>query len=155
MKMISGLLQVIVLVSLVGISPLLGATEGRVAGTVVDPDGNPLADVQITVVARNYDFETQRTTNKKGRFNLLVMDATREYGIILEKDGYQTIQEPIDPPLGDTLRHTWTMVPGSGGAPAVATPSAGERIQTFQGRSAWRKSSAAGEKRVSSMECAM
>jgi tetratricopeptide (TPR) repeat protein len=102
-------------------APVLGGQEGRVAGTVVDPEGNPIEGVQITVVARNYDFETTRTTNKKGRFNLLVMDATREYGIVLEKEGFATIQEPIDPPLGDTLRHTWTMVPGSGGGAPAAT----------------------------------
>ncbi len=107
------------------VAPVLGAQEGRVAGTVVDPEGNPIEEVQITVVARNYDFETTRITNKKGRFNLLVMDATREYGIILEKEGFVTIQEPIDPPLGDTLRHTWTMVPGSGGgAPAASSAMA-------------------------------
>lgn len=102
------------------VTPMMGAQEGRVAGTVVDSDGNPLADVAITVVARNYDYETTRTTNKKGRFNLLVMDATREYGIQLVKDGYVTIQEPIDPPLGDTLRHTWTMQSGSGGGGGAA-----------------------------------
>ena len=104
-------------------SPAIGGQEGRVAGTVVDPDGNPLADVQITVKARDYEFETTRTSNKKGRFNVLVMDATREYGIILEKEGFMTIQEPLDPPLGDTLRHTWTMQPGSGGGAPVAAPT--------------------------------
>ena len=104
-------------------SPIMGAQEGRVAGTVVDPDGTPLADVLITVVARDFDFETERTTNKKGRFNLLVMDATRQYGIRLEKEGFATIEEPIDPPLGDTLRHTWTLVPGSGGGAAGAARS--------------------------------
>lgn len=101
-------------------APTMAAQEGRVAGTVVDSDGNPIADVQITVKALNYDFETKRTSNKKGRFNVLVMDATREYGIILEKEGYATIQEPVDPPLGDTLRHTWTMVSGTGGGGGAA-----------------------------------
>ena len=109
-------------------SPMMGAQEGRVAGTVVDSDGNPLADVAITVVARNYDYETTRTSNKKGRFNLLVMDATREYGIQLVKEGYVTIQEPIDPPLGDTLRHTWTMQSGSGGGAATSAVSTGEQM---------------------------
>lgn len=109
-------------------SPMMGAQEGRVAGTVVDSDGNPLADVTITVKARNYDYETTRTSNKKGRFNVLVMDATRDYGIQLVKEGYVTIEEPIDPPLGDTLRHTWTMQSGSGGGSAATTVSTGEAM---------------------------
>lgn len=111
--LISGL----ALMSMVGLSvaPMQAGAEGRVAGTVVDPDGNPVVGAVITVKALGYDFETSRTTNKKGRFTLLVMDATKEYSIRLEAEGFATIEEPFDPPLGDTMRHTWTMQPGSGG----------------------------------------
>jgi len=103
---------------LMAVSPVLGGTEGRVAGTVEDPEGNPLVGVQVHVKAIGYDYETSRTTNKKGRFNVLVMDATKDYVIRLEMAGFSTIEEPLDPPLGDTMRHTWTMVPGSGGGSA-------------------------------------
>ena len=96
-------------------APMQAGSEGRVAGSVVDPEGDPLEGVLITVRAIGYDFETTRTTNKKGRFTLLVMDATKDYEIRLDFAGYVPIQEPFDPPLGDTLRKTWTMVPGSGG----------------------------------------
>ena len=113
-----------VLLVLIVVSPALGAGEGRIAGTVVDPDGNPLEGVQITVKATGYSFETTRTTNKKGRFTLLLMDATKDYTIRLEMDGFGTIEEPLDPPLGDTLRHTWTLVPGHGGAAPAAVAGA-------------------------------
>lgn len=136
--------------SAVAVPPALGAGEGRVAGTVVDADGKPLAEVQITVVARDYDFETERTTNKKGRFNLLIMDATREYAIILERDGFVTIQEPIDIPLGDTLRHTWTMTPGSGGGARPA--AAGMGGETSMGPSESSATGQAGRKYSQGME---
>ena len=108
----------------VAAGPVSAGQEGRVAGTVVDQNGNPLENAKVTVFAVNYEYETERITNKKGRFNLLVMDATREYGIRIEKEGFATIEEPFDPPLGDTLRKTWTMTSGSGG-PASSPGAAG------------------------------
>jgi len=110
---------------LTSVAPILAGAEGRLAGTVVDADGNPIVGAVITVRAVDYDFETTRTTNKKGRFTLLVMDATKDYKIRLEAEGFLPIEEPFDPPLGDTMRHTWTMVPGSGGGGAGMAPGAG------------------------------
>lgn len=106
---------ILIVMGVAAVAPIEAGAEGRVAGTVIDPDGNPIVGVVITVKAIGYDYETSRTTNKKGRFTLLVMDATKDYTIQLEAEGFVTIQEPFDPPLGDTMRHTWTMVPGSGG----------------------------------------
>lgn len=95
--------------------PVGGATEGRVAGTVVDPEGNPIPDVQVTLKGRGFSFETTRSTNKNGKFTLLVLDSTKEYMIQLAKDGFVTVEEPIDPQIGETLRKSWTMTPGSSG----------------------------------------
>jgi tetratricopeptide (TPR) repeat protein len=103
------------LACLVIVSPGLAATEGRLAGTVQDPQGNPLEGVQVTVQGVGFDFESVRSSNKKGRFTLLVLDATKDYLIRLEKEGFLPIEEPFDPILGDTLRMTWTMSPGRGG----------------------------------------
>lgn len=95
---------------------IFAGTEGRVAGTVVDSEGNPIVGAEVMVRAIGYDFETTRTTNKKGRFTLLVMDATKDYNLRIEAEGFAPIEEPFDPPLGDTMRKTWTMSPGSGGS---------------------------------------
>ena len=74
----------LVAVTALSVAPVLAGAEGRVAGTVVDPDGNPIVGAEIIVSAIGYDYEVIRTTNKKGRFTLLVMDATKDYRIRLQ-----------------------------------------------------------------------
>lgn len=127
---VAGLILMAMMVTDVG--PIQAGAEGRVAGTVVDPDGNPIVGAEIIVRAIGYEFETTRTTNKKGRFTLLVMDATKDYTIRLQADGFAPIEEPFDPPLGDTLRRTWTMVPGSGGGSRSMAPGDGAEMGPAQ-----------------------
>ncbi len=103
--------------------PLWAGNEGRLVGSIVDPDGNPIVDVQIKVTGVGFDVTQERTTNKKGKFTLLLLDATKDYLLRMEKDGFQTIEEPLRLPLGDTMRREWTMVPGSGGPPSGGSSS--------------------------------
>ena len=109
---------------LLTLAPVWAGNEGRLVGTIVDPGGNPIADVQITVTGVGFDVKQDRTTNKKGKFTLLILDATKDYTLRLEKDGFQTVEEPLRLPLGDTMRQEWTMVPGSG------APSSGGRTSS-------------------------
>jgi tetratricopeptide (TPR) repeat protein len=118
---------------LLTLAPVWAGNEGRLVGTIVDPDGNPLVDVQITVTGVGFDVKQDRTTNNKGKFTLLILDATKDYILRMEKDGFQSIEEPLRLPLGDTIRQEWTMVPGSGApssgagasSSAAAAPVAG------------------------------
>ena len=110
----SVLVVMTVLLVLASVVPGSAGQEGRLAGTVVDPEGNPIEGVEVTCVGAETEFETTRTSNKKGRFTLLLLDATKDYVIRLEKEGFMTVEEPFDPQLGDTMRKTWTMVPGAG-----------------------------------------
>lgn len=95
--------------------------EGRVAGEVLDPDGKPLAGVQVTVSAPAFKYEAKAKSNKKGQFTIMLLDATRDYVIRLEKEGYATIEEPLDPEVGGVLRRSWTLPP----AQQVAAEQAG------------------------------
>ncbi len=108
--------------------PVWAGNEGRLVGSVVDPAGDPIDGVQVTATGQGFDVRQERTTNKKGKFTLLLLDATKDYLLRLEKDGYRTIEEPLRLPLGDTMRRSWTMVPGSGTpqsrGDASPTPSA-------------------------------
>ena len=70
--------------------PLWAGNEGRLVGTIVDPDGNPIVDVQINVTGVGFDVTQERNTNKKGKFTLLILDATKDYLLHMEKDGFQT-----------------------------------------------------------------
>jgi tetratricopeptide (TPR) repeat protein len=139
---------ILVAMAVGAVDPIQAGAEGRVAGTVEDSEGNPLVGVQITVQAIDYDFETSRTTNKKGRFTLLVMDATKDYTIRLELEGFVPIGEPFDPPLGDTLRRTWTMMPGAGGGGGAESMPTGE----VQGPSATDAKGAVGRKYQQGMD---
>jgi Tfp pilus assembly protein PilF len=92
-------------------------TEGRISGTVIDPAANPIPDVQVTLSAVEVDIRRSTDTNKKGKFNITVLNAARQFVIRLEKEGFQTIEEPIDPAIGGTLKPEFTMMPGETIAP--------------------------------------
>lgn len=83
--------------------------EASVGGTVEDTEGNRLEDVRVTVFSE--EEERTDTTNRKGRFRVLVMDATQRLMIRLEKEGFVTIERPIDVPVGGTVNTTWQMAP--------------------------------------------
>ncbi len=113
-------------------APAAWAVGGRVAGEVYDPQGEPLADVRITIRGQGVDYEKVTETNKKGKFTVTLLDATRAYTIRLEKPGFRTIEEPLDPELGSTTRKEWTLVPGEAGAagPSVEQRRAAEELAT-------------------------
>lgn len=96
-------------------------TLGRVAGKVVDPGDEPLEGVKVTVWTDEVGIRVEAETNRKGRFVVAVVDATKSYRIRFEKEGYATLVEPIAPPVGDILRRTWVLEPG---APAPSPPPA-------------------------------
>lgn len=107
------------LVVVFAFAPALYAVgEGRVLGTVNDPDGKPLADVSILITSPEFKYEQKKSSDKKGKFSLLVLDATRTYTIRLEREGYQPLEEPLEPRLGETLRMTYVLAPVVVAAPA-------------------------------------
>jgi tetratricopeptide (TPR) repeat protein len=99
----------------------LAQAPGRLAGELQDPDGQPLEGVTIVLQAAETGVEVKAVTKKNGRFTLAVVDASKTFTIRLEKEGYQTLTEPVDIPVGDVLRASWTLQPAAG--PAAAGPS--------------------------------
>lgn len=112
-------------------------TEGRLQGTVKDPDGKPLAGVQVTVNAVEVQLEQSRKTNKKGGFTLLLVDATRTFNIRLEAEGYRTIEEELALKIGGVVRRSWTMVPATAsseaaeGAPPTAIEGTNKMVKLY------------------------
>ncbi len=98
-------------------SAVLAGTEGRISGEVLDSAGEPIAGVRVTVAAVGLDIQRTAETNKKGKFTITVLNASHDWTIRLEKEGYQAIQEPIDPIIGGTLKPSYTMVSGETIAP--------------------------------------
>ncbi len=95
-----------------GAGPVWAGTEGRVNGQVVDQAGQPVADVEVVISAVGLDIKRAGATNKKGKFMITLLNASRDWIIRLEKEGYQIIEEPIDPVVGGTLKPSYTLVVG-------------------------------------------
>jgi tetratricopeptide (TPR) repeat protein len=99
--------------------PLDALGEGRILATVVDASGQPVPDAQILLTRPGTNYKQEKKTDKRGTVTLLVLDATKEYLIHIEKAGLMPIEEAIKPKVGDTLRMTYTLQPVAEAAPAV------------------------------------
>jgi tetratricopeptide (TPR) repeat protein len=97
---------------------------GRVAGKVVDVEGNPIEGVQVTITTADLvNYEDTATSNKKGRFMVAHSDSTLTYTYKLEKDGFEVLVEKVRATLGGATQQTFVMRPtGSGGG--TANPAA-------------------------------
>jgi tetratricopeptide (TPR) repeat protein len=88
---------------------LQAAEEGRILGTVVDEAGAPIAGAKAVLTRAETSYKLEKTTDKKGQFVLLVLDATHEYQLRVEKEGYLPMEGPVKPKIQDTLRLTFTL----------------------------------------------
>jgi tetratricopeptide (TPR) repeat protein len=91
---------------------------GRIAGTVVGPDGAPIEGVTITISAPVLSREIVKLTNKKGKFTVSHSDAAMAYEYKFEKDGYQTLTLEVSPPVGGTDSREYTLLPVAAAASA-------------------------------------
>jgi len=121
----------IVIVGLVVVSSFLivadssAQTAGRIAGTVTTPDGTPIEGVKITISSEILSRDIVKTTNKKGKFTVSYTDATADYQYKFEKEGYQTMVLPVDPPIGGTQLRQFPMMPVAAGPPEGSAAPAG------------------------------
>lgn len=100
--------------------------EGRVLGTVVDASGKPVADVTVTLTRTGSNYKQEKKTDGKGKFTLMILDATQEYQIRIEKKGFTPFEEPLKPKVGDTMRITYTLAQPAPAAAAEPSPEAKE-----------------------------
>jgi tetratricopeptide (TPR) repeat protein len=98
---------------------LQAAGEGRIVGTVLDEANQPIEGVKATLTRKGTGYKLEKVSDKKGQFMLLILDATQEYQIRLEKPGYKPFEGPLKPKLEDTMRVGYTLVKDQP-APAVA-----------------------------------
>jgi tetratricopeptide (TPR) repeat protein len=88
---------------------LYAAGEGRVIGTVVDEAGTPVPGAKILLTRPGTAYKLEKVSDKKGQFMLLILDATQEYQIRVEKEGFNPFEGPVEPKVQDTLRVTFTL----------------------------------------------
>lgn len=82
---------------------VFAGAQARIEGVVTDSQGNPLAEAEITITTSEVTtFEKVLTTDKKGKFKTLILDATRHYLFHVEVTGYQPQERPFKVAAGST-----------------------------------------------------
>jgi tetratricopeptide (TPR) repeat protein len=120
--------------------PEANAQMARISGKVLDPAGQPVDGVAVTVTTPDSErFKLEKTSNKKGAVTLVFNNLEFQYDIRFEKEGYQTKSEPLYLTSGGTVKVEWILVPndaasldGGGDAPAGAGGGSGNRaVRTY------------------------
>jgi tetratricopeptide (TPR) repeat protein len=112
------------------------ATQGRVAGKVVDSAGNAVEGATITITTPSIrSFKLSVTTKKDGTYGFIVNDATMLYDLKFEKEGYAAVNiskqkfstvEITNLPSQTMLKPSEAPAGKAGAAPAAA-PSTSEQ----------------------------
>lgn len=82
-------------------SLLFAQAEGRIKGVVTDTHGTPIVGAKVILTCPDIaNFRRELTTNDKGGFATLIVDATREYLFRVEAQGYQPQESMQKPKIG-------------------------------------------------------
>ncbi len=91
-------------------APLHASQEGRIIVTVLEDGSNaPVEGAKVVLSRPETTYKLEKTTDKKGQAQILVLDATQNYLIRAEKAGYNPFEGPVKPKLSDTLRLTFVL----------------------------------------------
>lgn len=91
-------------------SPSLAVGEGRILGTVVGEDGQPLSGVVILVTTPEREtFQLEETTDAKGAYALTIRDASLVYTYRFSKPGYQTLEHVERIPMHTNSKRDFTL----------------------------------------------
>ncbi len=105
-------------------SPLLAAGEGRILGTIVDSTGAAVEGAKVTLTRPGTGYKLEKASDKKGGFMLLILDATQEYLLRIDKEGYAPYEGPIKPKLEEALRLQFTLEKPKAAPPPSASNEA-------------------------------
>jgi tetratricopeptide (TPR) repeat protein len=94
---------ILLLTCVLSVGTVQAGPQARVGGTVVNSVGEPIADATITLTSDELPtFEKTITTDAKGRFKVLILDATKTYLFTVTADGFLDYTEEIKVPVGTT-----------------------------------------------------
>jgi tetratricopeptide (TPR) repeat protein len=105
---------------------LLAAGEGRIIATITDDKGAPVEGAKVVLTRPGTTYKLEKVSDKKGQVMLLVLDATQEYQLHIEKGGYGPYDGPVKPKVSDTVRMSFTL-------PSVAPQPAAEAPKELSG----------------------
>jgi tetratricopeptide (TPR) repeat protein len=75
---------------------LWGVTQARIAGKITSSAGDPIPEATLTITSPELPTYTKEvTTDKKGRYKVLILDATKRYRFLFEADGFVPHEESV------------------------------------------------------------
>jgi Flp pilus assembly protein TadD len=98
------LLTCVALVGLLVIAtPVHAGTQAKIEGLVTDLAGDPIAGATVTITTSLVStYERVVTTDENGEFQVLILDATHGYDLLVEADGFQSEKRPFKVAAGST-----------------------------------------------------
>ena len=82
---------------------VLAGAQARIEGLVTDVGGAPIEGATITITSVEVSgFKKVVTTDKDGGFKMLILDATRNYVMTAEAEGYLADEMPLKVQAGST-----------------------------------------------------
>ena len=88
------------------------AQQARVYGVVKDDQGNPLEGVRVVLTDPSASTNRlEALTDKKGKYSLVIIDATRTLIWRIEKEGFQTLESPRKVPAGGSTKVDLVLYP--------------------------------------------
>jgi tetratricopeptide (TPR) repeat protein len=106
--------------ALAGVLHAIG--EGRIVATIVDEAGAPVEGAKVLLTRPGTGYKLEKTSDKKGQVMLLILDATQEYQIHVEKAGFSPYEGPLKPKVEDTMRVTFTLIKPAPSEPEPDAP---------------------------------
>ena len=101
-------------------SAAFAGKDARIHGAVLDENGDPVPKATITVTSDQLDtFNQSIKTNKKGKYSMLIGDATLSLIFTVEKDGFRPTKESMKLKLETTTKRDFVL--NSGAAPPPQT----------------------------------
>jgi Tfp pilus assembly protein PilF len=80
---------------------LLAQAQGRIKGMVTDAKGDPIVGAKVILTCPEIlNFRKELTTDKRGGYATLIVDATKQYLFHVEAPGYQAIEQMKKPLTG-------------------------------------------------------
>jgi tetratricopeptide (TPR) repeat protein len=108
--------------ALVFAGTLLAAGEGRIIGTVLDDSKAPIEGAKVVLTRPGTGYKLEKVSDKKGQFMLLILDATQNYEIHIEKAGYGPFDGPVKPKVDDVVRMSFELPKTAPAAAAAEAP---------------------------------
>ena len=125
----------VALLSLLGFAGLAWAgAEARILGTVLGPDGKPIAAAKVVITnPKVASFRREVTTDEAGQFKLLLADSTYSYKYTVSAPGMPETSWDKKAPIGTTQEFEFRLAAAPStaqGAPTQAPARETERARS-------------------------